>query len=181
MRRLEALIKSISDGDAAALKELYEKTKGGLYGYALSLLKNPDDAEDVLQDCFVQVYTRAGTYQPRGKPMAWLVTIVRNLCLMKLNERSRTADLPDSREELPVEDERIGNAADRMLLEAVLYQLPEQEREILLLHLLLGYKHREIAQSMQLPLSTVLSKYSRSLKKIRKRMREIQNTGGGRA
>ena len=60
--------------EAAAL---YRQTKASVFGYALSLLKNPYDAEDVLHDCFVSIYSAAEGYVSSGKPMAWILTITR--------------------------------------------------------------------------------------------------------
>ena len=61
-----------------------------MYGLALSYLKNQHDAEDVTQDAFVRAWENAHQYRPQGTPLAWLLTIARNLALMKLRERGRT-------------------------------------------------------------------------------------------
>ncbi len=168
MKHLEKLLQKVSQKDTGALEAFYHETKGALYGYALSILKNRHDAEDVLQDCYVQVYTKADTYQAQGKPMAWLLTIVKNLCFMKLREQKKVLPLPDDHWDACPDDGRGMDAEDRIVLKTVLQELPEQDREIIILHVLYGYKHREIAASLGLPLSTVLSKYNRTLKRVRK-------------
>lgn len=178
MKHLEELLQKISQGDVAALEVFYTETKGALYSYALSILKNGHDAEDVLQDCYVQVYTKAGTYQAQGKPMAWLMTIVKNLCLIKLGEQKRLQSLPEDYGDTYWDDDRSSDIGNRIILQTILRELPEEDREIILLHVLFGYKHREIASSMKLPLSTVLSKYNRTLKKIRKMIHAASTQGG---
>ena len=69
----ENLIIRMAGGDGSAFRELYEQTASAVYGFALSILKNTHDAEDVMHDAFVKAYTAAVTYKPMGKPVAWLV------------------------------------------------------------------------------------------------------------
>ena len=71
---------AVGQGDDLALERLYTLTSGAIYAYALSVTKSPDDAEDVLHDTFVKVYESAHNYISCGKPMAWLLTIAKNLC-----------------------------------------------------------------------------------------------------
>lgn len=83
----DGLILRIAEGDTAALEVLYRQTSASVYGFALSILRDPTAAEDVMQDTFVSVMQSASSYQPSGKPMAWLLTIARNLALMRLRKR----------------------------------------------------------------------------------------------
>ena len=90
---LEALLESIAQGDQDALAALYDHARGAVYGLALSYLKNGHDADDVAQDTFVRIWEKAALYRPQGSPMAWILTIARNLALMRLRERGKTAEL----------------------------------------------------------------------------------------
>lgn len=90
---LEGYLARIAAGEQDALADLYHKTRPAVYGFALSILKNEHDAEDVLHDAYVQIWQAAGTYQGRGKPMAWILTITRNLSLTHLRRQSRTEPL----------------------------------------------------------------------------------------
>ncbi|MBQ3126739.1 MAG: hypothetical protein IJC15_06680, partial [Clostridia bacterium] len=74
---LEALIARTAAGDTAAFAALYDATRSAVYAFALSVLKNSHDAEDVMQDCYVAVYTSSTAYRANGKPMAWIITITR--------------------------------------------------------------------------------------------------------
>ena len=94
---LDRCISEIAKGSAEALDELYYLTKTAVFGYTLSLLKNFHDAEDVTQDVFVAVYVNAPAYASESKPMAWMLTIARNLCYKKLNAGKRS-DYLDSDE-----------------------------------------------------------------------------------
>ena len=85
----DSLIEKISHGDTDAFRDLYESASKSVYGFALSILKNRFDAEDVLQDTFLRVYANASGYKAKGKPMAWILRITRNLALTRLREKSK--------------------------------------------------------------------------------------------
>lgn len=166
---LESLLLDMTRGDQEALAQLYHRTRTAVFGLALSYLKNRHDAEDVTQDTFVRAWENAPSYRPQGKPMAWLLTIARNLSLMKLREKDRTESLPEEDWALPGPDDAL-TTEDRTVLSAAMSVLEDEEQQIVLLHAVTGLKHREIAESLSLPLSTVLSKYHRALKKLRRKL-----------
>lgn len=164
---LEQSIAEVATGDATALETLYREAKSAVYGFALSYLKNAHDAEDVLHDTFVNVWSAAAGYQAQGKPMAWLLTITKNLCLDRLRRQTKQAELPDEeRSDLFAEREDLSQE-DKWLLQQTLQGLSEEERQIIMLHAVGGLKHREIAAMLDLVLPTVLSKYRRGLKKLK--------------
>ena len=171
-KELDALLMRIGDGDKEALSALYHQTKSAVYGFALSILRNRPDAEDVMQDAYVKIYASAEGYHSQGKPMAWILTIVRNLSLMLLREGKKTEALSDNSQSLVEAHDFIAERNDRLVLEGALTVLPDDERQIVILHSVVGYKHREIADFMSLPLSTVLSKYKRALSKLKKHLKE---------
>lgn len=170
---LDALIAGVARGDREALAELYRRTHAAVYGFALSMVKNAADAEDILQDAYLQVWQGAERYRARGKPMAWLMTVTRNLALDRLRERSRTAELPP--EDWSTADDSALTQEDRLTLEALLGLLSGDERQIVTLHALTGLRHREIASLLGLPLPTVLSKYNRSMKKLKLAWKEAED------
>ena len=163
----ESLFPRIASGDKAAFLALYEKCSSPIFAYALSILRSRSDSEDAMQDTFLKIRSAAHLYKPLGEPLAWIFTITRNICLMMYRQRAHTAQLP---EEDRVQDpgfDRIQNAEDRMTLEKAFTVLPEDSCRIIMLHALSGMKHREIAELMNMPLSTVLSKYKRGIEKLR--------------
>lgn len=172
---LDQYINRISMGDKSSLGALYEETKSAIYGFALSIVKNPVDAEDILQDVYVQIYGGAKTYKSKGKPMAWMLTITRNLALMKIRDQNK-AILLSSEERSYVHQPTVTDE-DRMVLQAILSDLKDEERYIVVLHSLTGLKHKEIAALLEMPLSTVLSKYNRAIKKLRKILKEEEING----
>lgn len=167
---LDQYIHDISCGDKRALAMLYEQTSSAIYGFALSIVQNTQDAEDVLQEVYVKIFTTAHTYQSKGKPMAWMLTITRNLALMRIREQKKAMLMPT--EDIHNEYQPAVTDEDRMVLEAMLSELKDEERQIVILHSITGLKHREIATLMEIPLPTVLSKYNRALKKLRNTLKE---------
>lgn len=162
---LDTLLTKISNGDRAALTTLYNQLHKAIFGYALSIVGNTHDAEDVLHDCFLSVVKNIGSYQSKGTAKAWIFTIAKNLCFQKLRDRKK-ADLqtPEDWDRLP---DTTALPDDRLAVEASLRCLSEEDRQIVILHAVSGFRHREIAAFMNMPLSTVLSKYNRSLKKLK--------------
>lgn len=162
----EHCITQIARGERRALAQLYEQTHAAVYGFALSILKNRQDAEDVLQDTYVQIWNAAGSYAAAGKPMAWIFTITRNLALMRLREGSRTVPVAPEDWQALFSDEPAVDPADGLMLKLLMETLSDGERQVVMLHVMTGLKHREIADLLGLRLSTVLSRYSRALKKL---------------
>jgi RNA polymerase sigma-70 factor (ECF subfamily) len=168
--RLEQLLSGVAAGEREAMAQLYDSTRGAMYAMALSLLKNPEDAQDVTQDAFMRVWESAHLYQAKGSPMAWLLTITRNLALMRLRQGARQVDLDDGAwEAIPAEMSDI-SPEDRHLLQTAMAALTDEERRVVLLHAVTGLKHREIAALLELPLATVLSKYHRAIKKLKRQL-----------
>lgn len=168
---LDELLIKVSQGNTAALEKIYIETKAAVYGFALSILKNPTYAEDVLQDTYIKIMSAAHLYRKGTKPMAWIMTITKNLALMKLREGNRYSEMPEY-QEISVESHEKA-FEDKTVLSAALKVLTEEESAIIMMHCVSGMKHREIAEFMSLPLSTVLSKYNRALKKLKNELKEV--------
>lgn len=172
MEDLERQIEQLGRGDTDSLEAIYHRAKSAVYGLALSIVRNREDAEDIMQDSFLNVYRAAPRYQAKGKPMAWILRITRNLALDRLRAKSAT--------ELPLEAEKIKkpkgdlsqDTLDRMILNTALERLSEEERQIVILHSVEQFKHKEIAEILEIPLGTALSKYHRALSKLKKILEE---------
>lgn len=169
----ERLIANMAKGDTEALELLFKQTKSVVYGFALSIVKHHENAEDVLQDTYVKLFQGAKTYNPQGKPMAWIMTITKNTALMKLRRQNEVA-FPEN-VEISSDENFSENSIDRIILKMALSYLSLEEREIVVLHAISGLKHRELSEVLGLPLPTVLSKYRRALAKLRKRLEAEHN------
>ena len=159
------LVHRMASNDRAALGELYERYRSQVYGLALAILKNRSDAEDVMQSAFVRVWDRAGTYREGNDAGAWIMTVTRNLALDRCRSRKNMADIMDMAETLPGGDE-VSPQLDRMLLDHLLTVLDCTERQIVMLHAVGGYTHREIAHIVGKPCATVRWKYGKAVKKL---------------
>ena len=98
--------------------------------------------------------------------MAWILTITRNLCLKLLRQRIKTTelDLDDWKSYI---DEAEISTDDKVVIRQCMEKLSDEERQIVVLHAVAGFKHRQIAELLELPLPTVLSKYHRAIKKLK--------------
>lgn len=162
----ENLLERMSRGEVSAMGDLYELIEKDVYAYAISKTANRVDAEEITHDTFVQVWKNSTQYKPMGKPLAWIFTIEMNLIRHQFNNNQKFIPL----------DEAIDSEADCIeftesvindeFLRQVLAILSEEEREIISLHIVSGLKHREIAKLLNKPLSTVLSRYNRAIKKL---------------
>lgn len=171
--RLDSYLKAIAEGDNGAFAKLYEETHSAVFGFALSILKHQHDAEDAAQNTFVVLYTSATAYEAKGKPMAYIFTVTRNICLMKLREAKKTAAAPvEDYAELAFEDDHSLSTEDKVVLQTVLSVLSDDDLQIVMLHALAGMKFREIAHLLDFSISTVLSKYHRSMAKLKKHLTE---------
>ena len=162
---LEELLRQIALGSQQAFEELYRATDG----YALSLMRNHHEAQDIMMDTYLKIRCAAHLYMPMGKPMAWILTITKNIARTKLRSAGRQIPLDDLEETTPSFDR---DSEEAVALEQAMKVLGDQERQILILHAVTGLKHREIAEMLGMPLATVLSKYARSLKKLKKALEE---------
>jgi len=171
----ESLLVRLKKDDAEAFGLLYEQASSAVFGYAYTILKNYDDAKDVMQETFLKIRAAAHLYEPQGKPMAWIMTIARNLCNMKFRQNVRMAETEDSGLDYLGEAVMPEDVELRVTLETAMKVLSDSEREVIILQALTGMKHREIAKLLKMPLATVLAKYHRGLKKMRVSLEETGN------
>ena len=157
---LAELISSVAAGDIQSLGELYKLTSVSIYSF--------HDAEDVMHDVYLTVSASAVSYEDKGKPLAWMLTITKNHCLMKLRNRAKNADYcPENWEDTLAKATGL-TVEDTVVVRTCMEKLSDEELRIVTLHAVSGFKHREIADILSLPLPTVLSKYSRAIRKLRK-------------
>lgn len=136
--------------------EWYEKYKTGIFRYALSLLKVPEGAEDVLQEVFVRLLS--GKYCPEpGKEQAYLYRMARNLCLDHLRRQKRLAQEPPQ-----IPSEQTGYAYIELIS-----PLSPKEQEIVTLKIVGGLTHREIAKVLGLTEYAAKKRYERAIQKLR--------------
>ncbi|MGQ0656523.1 MAG: RNA polymerase sigma factor [Chromatiales bacterium] len=161
-------------GDQQAFRLFYEATVRKVYGLALSVVRSPQAAEDVVIDVYLRVWRSAQTYDAqRGAPLAWLLTICRNCALTAM----RATDLTPASDSYRLPEERGGDASEALaafeessIVRAALADLPGVERQVLSLAFFRGLSHGEIANIVRLPLGTVKTHIRRALARLRGRL-----------
>lgn len=170
----DRLLLGMAQGQPAAFEEFYRMTARSIYAYALSLTRNPQDAQDAMMDTYLAIRSHAEQYHSQGKPLAWVFTIARNAVRMQQRKLAREVPFEELQSDL-ISIESDPDAA--IALREALRILSEEEREIVLLHAVSGLKHREIADALSRPLSTVLSKYTRALMKLKRQLSTMYEEG----
>lgn len=165
----ESIILKIAGGDKTALSDLYLKTNNAVYCFALSILRDTEAAQDIMQETYIQVWRSAKTYKPCGKdPVPWVLGIAKYIAYAHIRTQQKHAEWSDSIPEPADPKNCFADSENKILVNALLSKLSEDERQIVTLYITAGLKHREIAKLLDMPLSTVINKYNRSLKKLEK-------------
>jgi len=176
----------ILDGDDSAVAELYDRHAAFVFGVALKIVRDHDEAEDVVHDAFIAVVERADQFKPeRGSLVAWLVTTVRNLSLDRARRRTRRAQITD--EELRhepadavMDPESLAWLEHRRLIVlAALDRVPEAQRRTLEIAFFEGLTYPEIAEREGVPLGTVKSRAARALAALRAALEGDLEPGSG--
>ena len=173
---IEKCILLLAKGNIEAMDLLYKTIKNDIYALGLSKVCNKFDADDILQETFVRIYENAKLYVPMGKPLAWIFTIENNVINRYFQIKNKHEIINDDivnnyADESFVEDKIITNN----LLINLLNNLNDFEKEVISLHIVSGLKFREISKILDKPLSTVLSKYNRAIKKLQKLAKKGEN------
>lgn len=165
---LEDLLRGVGRADTSAFRTLYDQAAPRLFAIALRILGDRALAEDVLQEVFLRVWRRAGSYEAaRGAPMAWLGTIARNAALDALAARRIDDDLDAAeRPELAVAavdppDARLGQCLKR---------LPADQARAICEAYTYGLSHAELSQRLAVPLGTVKSWLNRGMASLKRCM-----------
>ena len=167
------LLKAVARKDESALAALYDRYRHVLFGLILRILNNREEAEDVLQEVFIQVWRRAADFdETRGRPFTWLVTLGRSRAIDRLRSlaaRERLA-VAGSREETEEVSDAVSDAfrsEQRGLVNSALDQLPEEQKHPLVLAYFEGLTQSEIATRLGAPLGTIKTRMRSGMTKLR--------------
>jgi RNA polymerase sigma-70 factor (ECF subfamily) len=179
----ERLLERVSQRDRAAFAELYDRYAGVLYSTVLRVLNHPDEAADVLQEVFVQIWDKAPTYDPAlGKPFSWALTLARHKAIDRLRALRRRynfieeitqemsgTSLGESGERL---DEVFSHEQVRLIRRAVA-SLPLEQRQAIEMAFLGGLTQHEVAAALNQPLGTIKARIRRGMLKLRDSLKEL--------
>jgi len=159
--------------DRAAFQQLYRMTSAKLFGICLRICGERQAAEDVLQDVYVQVWRRAGAYEPgRASPITWLATIARNRALDWRRAHARTpqgadAELPEIADPAPDAEAELIDADEAARVRACLEELEARQRNAVRTAFYEGVTYAELAARESVPLATMKSMVRRALIRLR--------------
>ena len=184
------LLRRMADGDESALAVLYDGWAERVHTLAFWILKDPDEAEDVVEETFWQAWRTAGRYDSRrGAGSTWLIMIARSRALDRLRARRRWADwtttpgntglllentaavsaeIPDAHSERTERQAAVAAALDG---------LPPEQRRVVELAFFGGLSHSEIAERMAEPLGTVKTRIRLAMQKLRQRLAFLREEG----
>ncbi len=165
-------LEGVVRGEREALRAFYDRLSGKVLAVALRILGARSEAEEVVQDVFLEVWTRAGLFDAgRGSARTWVLSMARNRAIDRLRSRGAQARAVDGvRAEVRVEEatplESVVERQARERIQAALRELPEEQRRVLELGYFEGLSQTEIAARLQEPLGTVKSRSRAALEKL---------------
>jgi len=181
----EALMKAISRRRYDALAELYDRHGKRLRATIDGVVHEEADADDVLQEIFVQIWDEAVRYSPKaGKPLGWMVTIARRRAIDRLRRRQAYSRVRERyQERVTHEASNLPRQADdvfmlndlRHFLNGCMRVLPRLQREAVELAFFKGLSHREIAAATRAPLGTVKTRLELGLQKLTHALRPLRH------
>jgi RNA polymerase sigma-70 factor (ECF subfamily) len=169
------LLHAVARGDEAALARLYDAYRVILFGLLVRILNSREEAEDILQEVFVQVWGRAKDFdEKRGRPFTWLVTLARSRAIDRLRQLGARQRLAAGAAQ---EQEQTDNVSDALtdsvraeqqaVVRQALGELPEEQRTTLLLAYFDGLTQSEIAAKLNAPLGTIKTRMRSGMAKLR--------------
>jgi RNA polymerase sigma-70 factor (ECF subfamily) len=169
-----ALVQGISAQDRDSFSRFYDRYSPLVYSLALRMLRAPSDAEDLLQEVFMQIWRQAASYSPeRGTPEAWIINIARSRAIDKLRSMRRreksfvlTDDPSLSESNENVESNAVESEA-KLTMNSALANLPEAQRRVLELAYFGGLSQTEIAERLKEPLGTVKTRMRAGIQRLR--------------
>jgi RNA polymerase sigma-70 factor (ECF subfamily) len=162
-------IKKCKAGDRDAFRYLVERYQAEAMGHALAILAEREDALDVVQEAFLDAYQALGRFDTSRQFYPWFYTILRNRCFKLLGGRKKSlaTSLDDALILSPVSEVR---PEDRIALERALLELSPAERELLTLKHLDGLSYEELAERLDIPKGTVMSRLFHARKRLREKL-----------
>ncbi len=171
------LLRRVAGGDDQALAELYDQFSGVLFSTAVHILGDAREAEEVIQDVFVQIWNRAATFDGElGAPFHWTLGITRHRCIDYLRARKRRTRLIDeatteteilSRPASSTSAHETLSAEELAKVRAAVRELPADQQQAIELAFFGGMTHQEIAESLDEPLGTIKARIRRGMLKLK--------------
>lgn len=174
----ETLLRDAAGQDPRAFEQIYRRHSAALFGLALKILGDRAAAEDVLQEAFLQIWKKAGTFDSnRGQPLGWMIMLTRSRAIDRLRSRQSQRRLAENlSQELPAENHPLADqqAADSEMgadVRRALAALPAEQRAPIELAYFAGLTQTEIADRLGQPLGTVKTRMRAGMLRLREEFR----------
>jgi RNA polymerase sigma-70 factor, ECF subfamily len=168
-------IKSCQQGDREAFRHLVERYQRRAVTHATAILLNRDDAEDAVQDAFIDAFKAIGAFDTSRTFYQWFYVLLRNRCYKLTAKRRPTENLDDvqllASQPGPVDDTRLA-------LEKALHSLTHEEREIVTLKYFSGLSYDELAMHLQIPRGTVMSRLFSARQRLQRKLMRLNVNEG---
>lgn len=176
----QGILQRVAAGDASAINECVDTYGDLIWSLARRFLRSQEDAEDVVQEVYIDLWSHAGRFDPaKGSETTFVATIARRRMIDRLRKITRqpvsAGDVAEMGDIL--EDHRAVDAAaesDVEKAQTVIKGLKPQQQEVLRLSIYEGYSHGDIAELMEMPLGTVKTLLRRGLIKIRDELNSVE-------
>ena len=174
------LAERVARRDAVAFSALYDRHSGYVVAVAARILGDREEAEEVAQDVFWQLWKGAVRYEPeRGRFLTWLYSVAKSRSIDRLRGRTRRQRIGERLTEVPSEVEstaRVTEAEESARVRRALDELPPEQREALGLCFFRGLSHSEAAERLGAPLGTVKSRIKLAMSKLRTSLADLEET-----
>lgn len=174
---LDEALGRLAEGDDTAFDEIYQQTRKTVYYIALSYVRERMLAEDVMQTVYLKVLRAAARYRRGTNATAWIARIARNESIDLIRRRSREVSVDERENPIPFGMRDVDDYG--LLIDLARRILKQEEFSVLMLTAVEGYKRREIAQMLAMPLPTVTWHYSRAVKKMQLALKEEREQSRG--
>ncbi|MFJ6670511.1 RNA polymerase sigma factor SigM [Actinosynnema sp. NPDC091369] len=174
------LITAHAAGDPHAFSELVRRHRDRMWAVALRTLRDPEEAADALQEAFISAFRAAASFRAESQVTTWLHRIVVNACLDRMRRRQTrpTVPLPEAGPGEPVAPrDAMAERETRLVVQAALNELPEEQRAPIVLVDVEGYSVAETAQLLGIAEGTVKSRCARGRAKLAKVLGHLRNQG----
>ena len=169
-------IRQCRTGDKEAFRHLVERYQAEAIGHAVSILGNREDALDAVQEAFIKAYQALGRFDLTRRFYPWFYIILRNCCY-KLAAGRKKSEMSSSDELIMLAPTASIRPEDIMLLERVMFELKDEDREIISLRHLDGLSYEELAERLEVPMGTIMSRLYHARKKLREKLARHSFTG----
>ena len=163
---INELVNELQNGNIEVFDDIYYQTKNIVYYSIFIILKDYQLSEDIMQDTYLKALEKIHSYKRKAHFKSWIITIAKNLAINEYNKRKREMliDIGDNEYLFGSTSSTVEN---EILISQIFTVLSDEEKEIVILHVVGDLKHREIAKLLNKPLGTITWAYNNAIKKLK--------------